>query len=138
MAGNISGAQLRARVARGRIAVELGRAAEDIAARFLISQGLEVVLRNFRRRLGEIDLVARDKGVLVVAEVRTRSSNRYGGAAASIDARKQRRIILATLLMLRRYKQYARMRVRFDALVVSDVLSEKPQVQWIRQAFLAI
>src|SRR5262245_29915234 len=75
--------------ARAHAAARLGRAAEDIAARFLISQGLQVLQRNFRRRLGEIDLVARDSDVLLIVEVRTRSSEQYGGAAASISARKR-------------------------------------------------
>ena len=62
----------------------LGNEAERIAAQFFAAQGLTLVARNFRRRLGELDLIARCGDVLVIAEVRTRSSNAYGGAAASI------------------------------------------------------
>src|SRR6185312_14136596 len=78
--------------ARAYAAAELGRAAEAIAARFLVSHGLEIVMHNFRRRLGEIDLVAREGPVLVIVEVRTRSTQKYGGAAASVDWRKRARI----------------------------------------------
>lgn len=62
-----------------------GGAAEEQAARFLAHQGLDIVARNFRTRFGEIDLVAREGATLVFVEVRMRTSDRYGGAAASID-----------------------------------------------------
>jgi putative endonuclease len=123
------------RAARARAAAELGRTAEVIAARFLASRGLEILLRNFRRRLGEIDLVARDRDVLAIVEVRTRSSQQYGGAAGSIDWRKRTRIVRATQLLLRNHPQYAAMRIRFDVIVVFDALAENPRVQWLKHAF---
>jgi putative endonuclease len=124
-------------IARARAAAKLGRAAEDVAARHLISQGLLIVQRNFRRRLGEIDLVARDGNVVVIVEVRTRSSDKYGGAAASIDGRKQARIVRASRLLLQMHREYARAPVRFDVIIVHDALAETPRVQWIKHAFLA-
>jgi len=74
----------------------LGARAEQLALEYLQARGLTIVERNYRRRLGEIDLVALDNGVLVIAEVRTRSTDAFGGAAASVDGRKQRRIIRAS------------------------------------------
>ena len=71
----------------------LGAAAEQAAADFLRAQGLEILDRNFRRRLGELDIIARDGDVLVIAEVRARSSDQFGGAAASVDSGKQTRLI---------------------------------------------
>jgi len=123
--------------ARAHAAARLGRAAEDVAARFLISRGLQVLQRNFRRRLGEIDLVARDADVLVIVEVRTRSTEQYGGAAASISARKRARIVRATHLLLQRHHEYARLPARFDVVIVFDALARSPRVQWIKHAFLA-
>ena len=70
---------------------ESGQRAEELAAGFLQQQGLTIVMRNYRCRVGELDIVARERGVLVVAEVRTRADDRYGGAAASVDRRKQLR-----------------------------------------------
>ncbi len=125
------------RAARALAAAKLGRAAEHIAARFLTAQGLELVLRNFRRRLGEIDLVALDTGAIVIVEVRTRSSERYGGAAASVDARKRARIIRATHLLLQQHREYGHMRVRFDVIIVFNTLTQNPRVQWIKHAFLS-
>src|SRR5256885_10509556 len=69
-----------------------GRRAEELAAEFLRARGFEILQRNYLRRLGELDLVARGAGVLVIAEVRTRASSAYGGAAASVHPRKQQRI----------------------------------------------
>ena len=63
---------------------QTGTLAENSAAAFLESQGFTIIARNFQRRIGEIDVVARAGELLVVAEVRTRASDRFGGAAASI------------------------------------------------------
>lgn len=115
----------------------LGARAEQLALQYLQERGLTILERNFRRRLGEIDLVALDHGVLVIAEVRTRSSNAFGGAAASIDARKQRRIIRAAAQLLQQHRDYAALPVRFDVLIVSAPESTAPQVQWLRHAFAA-
>ncbi len=122
-------------LARKRAALELGRRAEEIAAAHLNARGLEILQRNFRRRLGELDLVARDGDELVIIEVRARSTTAYGGAAASIDSRKRQRMVKATLLLLQRHKDLARMRVRFDAVLVSNVNAAEPTIQWIRHAF---
>jgi putative endonuclease len=114
----------------------IGQVAENIAADFLRAKGLEILERNYLRRLGELDIVARDGDVLVIAEVRTRVSDRYGGAAASVDAHKQQRIIRAASQLLQRRKDLARLRVRFDVIAVSNIASETPAIEWIQHAFL--
>lgn len=102
------------------------------------AQGFEIVLRNYRRRLGELDLVARRDGVLVIAEVRTRAGARFGGAAASVDRRKQQRIVRAAAQLLQQRKDLASCPVRFDVIVVSDPLAPAPRIEWIRHAFEAV
>jgi putative endonuclease len=115
----------------------IGTAAENIAADFLRAQGLQVLERNYLRRLGELDIVALDPGgVLVIAEVRARASDRFGGAAASVDFRKQGRLIRAAHQLLQQRHDLARLPVRFDVVCVSDIASKNPDVEWIRQAFL--
>ena len=81
--------------------------------------------------------MARDGGVLVIAEVRTRSGNEFGGAAASVDGRKQRRIIRAAAQLLQQHRDYAALPVRFDVLIVVGPMSAAPQVNWLRHAFEA-
>lgn len=114
----------------------VGQRAEDIAAAFLRSKGLEVLERNFRCRLGELDVVARQGEVLVIAEVRTRASALYGGAASSVDFRKQQRLVRAAAQLLQQRKDLAHLRVRFDVVSVSAIDSEEPRVDWIQHAFL--
>jgi putative endonuclease len=114
----------------------LGRAAENIAADFLRVQGLEILERNYLRRLGELDIVARERDVLVIAEVRTRSSDRYGGAAASVDPRKQQRLIRTASQLLQQRRDLSQLRVRFDVVVVSKMDAGCGRVEWIRHAFL--
>jgi putative endonuclease len=115
-----------------------GMAAEYIAADYLREQGLEILQRHYLRRLGELDIVARDPqgGVLVIAEVRARASDRFGGAAASVDFRKQQRLVRAAHQLLQQRRDLARLRVRFDVICVSELGGNPPRVDWIRQAFL--
>jgi putative endonuclease len=115
----------------------LGARAEQLALQYLQGRGLTIVERNYRRRLGEIDLVALDHGVLVIAEVRTRSSEAFGGAAASVDGRKQRRIIRAAAQLLQQHRDYAALPVRFDVLIITGAASTAPEIQWLRHAFEA-
>jgi putative endonuclease len=118
-------------------AQRLGARAEQIAGDYLQARGLTLLERNYRRRLGEIDLVALDGGVLVIAEVRTRSREDFGGAAASITRAKQRRIIRAATQLLQQHRDYAALPVRFDVLIVSGLDSKAAQVNWLRHAFEA-
>jgi putative endonuclease len=116
----------RARAARGA-----GERAEELAARFLVDQGLEILARNYRTRLGEIDVVAREGSTLVFVEVRLRSDPRYGGAAASIDAAKRSRIEAAARHYLARLKREPP--CRFDVVT----LDGDNRTAWLRGAFEA-
>src|SRR6187399_3704887 len=93
---------------------ETGTRAENSACAFLEDQGFTIVTRNFLRRIGELDVVARAGDLLVVAEVRTRASDRFGGAAASIGRAKQRRIAATAALFLQSHRELRQCRVRFD------------------------
>jgi putative endonuclease len=79
---------------------ETGKDAEDLAAAFLRDRGMTIVERNFRAKTGEIDLVARDGDEVVFVEVRARASRAFGGAAASVDAGKRRRLVRAARVWL--------------------------------------
>jgi putative endonuclease len=105
-----------------------GGAAEERAAHFLAAHGLAIVARNYRTRQGEIDLVARDGDTLVFVEVRMRAGDRYGGAAGSIDARKQARIAAAARHFLMRVGR--EVPCRFDVVTLDG---DKPA--WLRGAF---
>lgn len=115
---------------------DAGTEAEDTALRFLISQGLKLIARNYRCRGGEIDLVMLDGKTLVLVEVRLRTSERFGGAAASVDRRKQRRIILAARHLLTTRNDLRRYRARFDVIAVSGGRRFPVDIEWIKDAFV--
>jgi len=79
----------------------------------------------------------RGAGVLVIAEVRTRASSAYGGAAASVDRRKQQRITRAARALLQQRAELAQLPVRFDVIVVGDPHGAAPRIEWIQHAFEA-
>lgn len=104
-----------------------GSEAEAQAADYLMRHGLIILARNYRCRGGEIDLVCRDGATLVFVEVRLRTNRGYGGAAESITAAKQRRVVLAARHYLAGKPQPV---CRFDA-----VLLDGANIDWIRNAF---
>ena len=106
----------------------VGSAAESAAADFLARQGLAIVARNYRTRMGEIDLIACDGDTLVFVEVRLRASERFGGALGSIDARKRARIEAAARHYLMRIKREPP--CRFDVVTLAQ-----GEPAWLRGAF---
>jgi putative endonuclease len=114
----------------------IGADAERAARGFLVARGLEPLLANYRCRAGELDLVLRDGGALVVVEVRRRSSTRFGGAGASIDARKRRRIAQATRHLLLTHPGLRALPIRFDVIAI-DARTPGAAIHWIRGAFAA-
>ncbi|AMO23485.1 YraN family protein [Ramlibacter solisilvae] len=109
-----------------------GDAAEDRALAHLAAGGLTLLARNYRtpgRGGGEIDLVMRERdGTLVFVEVRQRARRDFGGAAASVNAGKQRRIVFAARHYLLRLASPPP--CRFDVVTV-----EGSEVRWLRAAF---
>jgi len=114
-----------------------GCEAEQAAARHLEAHSLCVVLRNYRCRLGELDLVAlAPDGTLVIAEVRMRSRQNYGSGAASVTFHKQRRLLRATRHLLAMQPQWSRHALRFDVLDLRPATGGY-DIQWIQHAFTA-
>ena len=106
-----------------------GRQAEQQACNFLQAQGLRLVEKNYRCRHGEIDLIMRDGEGLVFVEVRYRHGGSFGGALASIDVRKQRKLISTALHYLQARRQ--RCSARFDVIAIGA----NSRIDWIPNAF---
>ena len=106
-----------------------GAQAEQLAAQFLQRQGLTLIESNYRCRQGEIDLILRDGATLVFAEVRQRSRSDFGGAAASIDGRKQLRLILTAQHYLASLRSTPP--CRFDAVLMDGA----GNIEWLKNAF---
>jgi putative endonuclease len=112
----------------------LGRWGEDLAVRHLEAEGLEVVARNWRCRDGELDIVARQEGVLVFVEVKTRSSVLFGQPAEAVTPRKAARIRrLAQRWLVEVRPPYAG-ELRFDVVSVLRTAG-LPEVLHLRGAF---
>src|SRR5262245_30253442 len=96
-----------------------GRAAENAALEYLRAHGLQLIARNFRCKMGEIDLVMLERRTLVLIEVRYRSGTEFGGAAASVTPYKQRRIIRAARYLLTTQAALRHLPARFDVIAVT-------------------
>ena len=116
----------------------VGNNYEERAARWLQAKGLQLLQRNFQRKTGEIDIIARDGDHLVFIEVRSRSNPRYSSAAASVDRRKQQRIARTAQLYLQQYPCAAKLPCRFDVVAFEPRQSPADEgINWIRGAFFA-
>jgi putative endonuclease len=109
----------------------IGAQAEQWAAQHLQQQGLKPIAQNYRGRFGEIDLIMQDGPSLVFIEVRLRRNPDFGGAAASIDSRKQQRIIRTAQQYLAGLNHIPP--CRFDVVLMDD--AQGHNVQWLRNAF---
>jgi putative endonuclease len=117
---------------RGTIGAQVERA----ASAFLQGHGLVAIAANARYRDGELDLVMRDGDTLVFVEVRHRRSDGHGGAAASVDAAKQRKVVRAAQRFLLANVQFAERPCRFDVVEATGDPGA-PRLNWLRDAFRA-
>lgn len=108
-----------------------GEQAEAVALRYLESKGLKLIAQNYRCRFGEIDLIMREGKITVFTEVRLRKSNAFGGALASVDGNKQRRILAAAQHYLSEQRETPI--CRCDVVLLSDVSEQG--IEWIQNAF---
>lgn len=110
-----------------------GRAAEQLAQRFLQQQGLRRVTSNYHCRHGEIDLIMRDDDGLVFVEVRYRSRTGHGSGLDSIDHFKQQRLLQAARHYLAKHPRWLNRPCRFDVISIDGAL-EMSAVHWISNA----
>ena len=95
----------------------MGISAESRAAAFLIAKGFRILARRWRSPLGEIDIVARRRHLLVFAEVKARAS--LAEAAESVDVRQRRRIAAAAEIWLATNPDKTIFDIRFDAILIT-------------------
>ncbi|WPL15164.1 hypothetical protein Thiowin_00044 [Thiorhodovibrio winogradskyi] len=110
-------------------ALARGQGYETLARQYLQTQGLEWIASNHRCRFGEIDLIMRDRQVLAFVEVRYRRSQRFGGAGASVDTRKQRKLIMTARHYLSHHPTDSA--CRFDVVAIEG----QEVIHWIKGAF---
>jgi putative endonuclease len=110
-----------------------GRESESIAVKQLKKQGYKIVEQNYRSKLGEIDIIAKDKKTLVFVEVKARRSDRYGSPKWAITPKKKRQMSKVALYYLKVTKQ-TNVKARFDVVTIRS-LENKPQIDIIKNAF---
>lgn len=111
-----------------------GEQAEKLACSYLVQQGLRLVSRNYRCRLGEIDLIMQDKNYLVFIEVRYRKHNAFGSPSETVTYAKQQKIIKAARLYLQANKRYSSHACRFDVIAITKHNNDF-KLEWIKDAF---
>jgi len=94
-----------------------GLSAESRAAAYLVAKGYRIAARRFRSPVGEVDIVARRRGVLVFVEVKAR--NNLDDAALSLLPRQQQRIAAAAGAWLAAHPEDGESNIRFDAILVA-------------------
>lgn len=126
---------------------KIGNIYEVLAQQHLINQGLAIITTNYvAHRIGEIDIIAKDKDTLVFVEVKARKRSKFGSSIESVTPSKQRKIINTASHFLQHHPQYASMDCRFDVIGfdVKHQISEShqtnhenyPKIHWIKNAFL--
>jgi putative endonuclease len=111
----------------------LGKKGETLAAWYLKAFGYRILVHNYRNRLGEIDIIAKERGTLVFVEVKARRDDRFGPPKAAVTPRKQETLSKTALAYLKETDQMD-CRARFDVVSVS-MASMPPRIELIRNAF---
>lgn len=111
-----------------------GQAFEDLALAHASKAGLKLVERNFNCRHGELDLIMREREIVVFIEVRYRRSSSFGGPLDSVGTSKQARLIKTAGIFLQTHPELAKRPCRFDVMAICGSI-EKPDINWQRNAF---
>lgn len=109
-----------------------GKYGEMLAKDYILSKGYKILELNYRTKLGEIDIIALDKNIIVCIEVKTRSSKNFGYAFEAVDLKKQRKIINTSNMYIQ-YKQIRNVQIRYD--IIEVYLKNKLDINHIENAF---
>jgi putative endonuclease len=112
---------------------KFGKESESIVAKQLKKRGYKILEQNYRTKLGEIDIIAKDKKTLVFVEVKARRTDLYGSPKWAITPKKQRQMSKVALYYLKVTKQ-TNVKARFDVVTLRSI-EKKPQIDIIKNAF---
>jgi len=110
-----------------------GKKSESLAAAYLKKNKYKIITENYRTRLGEIDIIARDGDTLAFVEVKSGRSDQFGSPKGAVTPRKQRKISMVALQYLKATKQPHR-RARFDVVSICYA-GNHPEIELIKNAF---
>ncbi len=112
---------------------KFGKESESIAVRYLKKSGYKILEQNYRNKLGEIDIIARDKKTLVFVEVKATRTDSFGNPKWAVTPKKQRKISMVALYYLKATKQN-KVKARFDVVAISSS-QDNPRIELIKNAF---
>jgi putative endonuclease len=110
-----------------------GKESEALAVRYLKKNGYKILEQNYRNKIGEIDIIAKEKGSLVFVEVKARKTHVFGNPKWAVTPKKQRKISMVALYYLKATKQI-HVKARFDVVALS-LAKDNPQIEIIKNAF---
>lgn len=128
--------KIKIKPAKGEFDLPLGERGEMIAAAYLAERGYKILDKKARTAYGELDLVARVKDFLVFAEVKTRSSGRFGLPEEAVDAQKQKQMIRLADAYISK-NSFSKMKIRFDVISILYNGVNEPKIRHIQDAFQA-
>ena len=112
---------------------EFGKVGEELAVAYLKKKGYKIIEQNYRNKLGEIDIIAKDHKTLVFVEVKSRKSARLGHPKEAVTYKKQRKISMVALSYLKSTRQLD-IRARFDVVTIYTIKGQ-PRVEIFNNAF---
>lgn len=114
--------------------LQFGREGESAAIDFLKKKGYRILEKNFRSKLGEIDIIAEQAGVIVFVEVKARSSHEFGHPLTALTPAKQKKIIQTAQSFLAQ-KRIVDKPVRFDVVALTSKPSDSWEIELVENAF---
>lgn len=115
----------------------LGAWGERIAAEYLLSQGYQIIIANYRTKYGEIDLVCQSEGIWCFVEVKTRRSQKYGFGYLGVTREKQKHMISAAQAYLNE-KGLDEAPVRFDVVSIDWISGSEYRIELIKNAIESV
>lgn len=112
--------------------IETGQSGELIAREYLIDKGYNILETNYRNKIGEIDIIAMDRDILVFVEVKTRRDYSYGYAFEAVNVKKQRKIINTSMVYIK-YKRLVNVQLRYD--IIEVYLTKTLKINHLDNAF---
>lgn len=118
---------------------DLFHTGEYLAAKYMEGKGYEILCKNFRKKGGEIDIIARGQHTLIFIEVKTRSFHSMNSALQNISVTKQRRITSTADKYITQNPELGKLRVRFDVIVIfHDNTTNTYEIKHLEDAFLPV
>jgi putative endonuclease len=112
---------------------QFGKKSESIAVKHLKKHGYRILEQNYRNKLGEIDIIAKENDTIVFVEVKARRSDHFGNPKYAVTPKKQQKISMVALSYLKNTRLKAE-KARFDVVAISST-KDTPQIEIVKNAF---